>query len=164
MRHESGGARVIYPVTVADPRIDREAWARLLAELIQQETGGNQTHFSIAVGVDRKTVSRWLKAEVDVSEDKVRAVARALGVPVAELLVKVGYYQAGEMPDEPVRPAAPEEDPAVQVILASDAPPSLKRELVAYLREQRAEQERQRIEEARRLLSVAQRARRRRAG
>lgn len=152
------GTHALYPVGVAAPKIDRDAWASLVRELIDQESAGNQTHFGLAVGVDRKTVGRWLSGMHDVSEEKVRSVARALGIPPRDLLVRVGYYRADELPaEEP--PTA--EDAAIDLVRNSDLSLSAKRELIEHLIAQREEQRRQQVAEAQRLIDLARRRGRR---
>lgn len=146
---------VLYPGDVATPKIDRSAWASLVASLIEQESGGNQTHFGLAVGVDRKTVARWLAGSVDVSEEKVRAVARALGVPPRDLLVQVGYYRADEMPPEDTSDRIQEANAAIELVRNSDLSLSAKRELIAHFVAQRQEYERQQVAEAQRLIDLA---------
>ncbi len=152
--------RVLYPGEVATPKIDRSAWAAVVAALIDQESGGNQTHFGLAVGVDRKTVARWLAGTVDVSEEKVRAVARALGQPARDLLVRVGYYQADELPAEDV-PTPAETDAAIELVRNSNLSLSAKRELISHLMAQREEYRRQQLAEAQRLIELAGRRSRR---
>jgi transcriptional regulator with XRE-family HTH domain len=152
---------VLYPVEVGEPKIDRTAWAALVASLIQQESGGNQTHFGHAVGVDRKTVARWLAGTVDVSEEKVRAVARALGIEARGLLIQVGYYSADELPMAESRVA--DADTAIELVRSSDLSLSAKRQLIDHLMAQREEYLRQQVAEAQRLIDLA-RHRGRRAG
>lgn len=78
-------------------RIDREEWASLIAELVVAETRGNKSAFARLVGVDYKTLMRWLRKTQDVSEDSIRRVAGALGRNPMELLVRIGYYRAAEV-------------------------------------------------------------------
>lgn len=143
------------------PDIDKEAWAALLAELIQAESGGNKAQFAVAVGVDRRTITRWLSGDVSVSEESVRAVARALGIPLADVLVKLGYYRQEDLPTEPIAERLiAEDDEAIRLIRESDVPMSLKRDLIAHLLEQRAQHQAQRLAEAERMLALARRTRR----
>lgn len=155
---------VLYPLDVP-PRpvaIDKDAWATLLGELIQQETGGNKAQFAANIRVDRRTVTRWLGGQVSVSEESVRLVARELGLPVGDLLVRLGYYTAEDLPAEPIAERlVVEDDEAIKLIRDSDAPPSLKRELIEHLLAQRAEHERQRLAEAQRMLELGMRGRKR---
>ncbi len=89
--------------------IDREAWASVIQDLMQ-EHGMSQTALATAVGVAAKTVQRWQRQAVDVSEESVRQVARALGYRAMDLLIRVGYYRsedavagpADNWTDEPV--------------------------------------------------------------
>jgi len=155
------GAVALYPSVVARPVIDRKAWAELLAELVQRESGGNVTAFATAVGMDRRTVTRWRRAEVAVSEESVRAVARALGLNVADVLVRLGYYRQEDLPAEPIAERlVAEDDIAIRTIRESDVPMSLKRELIAAMLERRREHEAQRLAEVERMLALARRTRR----
>lgn len=158
------GVHVLYPADMP-PRpaaIDKDAWAALLRELIQQETGGNKAQFAVNIRVDRRTVTRWLAGDVSVSEESVRTVARELGLPIGDLLVKLGYYTEADLPSEPIAERlVVEDDDAIKLIRESGAPPSLKRELIEHLLAQRAEHERQRLAEAERMLAIAMRGRKR---
>lgn len=126
---------VRYPAVVADGSIDREAWAAVVSQLIAEESGGNKSRFAALVGVTYKTVLRWTRAESDVSEDSVRQVARALHISPLALLVKVGYYTEADL--DAVAPStvtvAPDDDPALQVILESDVPPRMKQRMIQRL-------------------------------
>lgn len=134
----------------------------MLSELIEQETGGNKARFAAILGVDRRTITRWLDRSSAVSEESVRGVARHLGLPVGDLLVRLGYYTAEDLPAEPIAERLlVEDDAAIKLIRESEAPPSLKRELIEHLLAQRAEHERQRLAEAQRMLELATRGRRR---
>lgn len=150
------------PYTLA-MSIDREAWAAVVAKLLQDEADGNQTHFAAIVGADRKTVARWLAGTVDVSEEKLRSVARNLGISARDLLLRVGYYQADELPTED-NPAIADTNDAIELVRKSDLSPSAKRELIAHLTAQLEEYRRQQVAEATRLIELAKRQRPRRAG
>jgi transcriptional regulator with XRE-family HTH domain len=142
---------------VSDPKVDREAWAAEVTRLIEQEARGNKSAFARMIGIQSiKTVDRWLAQSVNVSEESVRQVARALNLPVTPLLVKVGFLRPSEMPDAAAQ--LREDDEAITLVEASDAPPSLKRELLEHLRQQRAEHEQQRLAEIRRMLELAERS------
>jgi len=137
---------VVYPQRVSEPNVDREAWAHEVARLIQEEAGGNKSLFARQVGLRSvKTVDRWLARSVNVSGESVRQVARALQLSVTDLLVKVGLL----LPEDLAAPTArPEEDAeAIRIVQESDAPPHLKRQLLAHLAKQRAAHEQQRLAE-----------------
>src|SRR5690606_36664133 len=91
---------------------------------------GKKAPFARIVGVAPRTVDRWLRAEVDVSEASVREVARALGIPAVDLLVAAGYFDARDLADV-------QGDPALQMIYESDLPEHVKDRLVERLREMR---------------------------
>lgn len=102
-------------MTTADT-INRNAWAQLVAELIQSQTRGKKAPFARLIGVDTRSLDRWLKCEVKVSEESVRDVARAFNLNPMDLLVAVGYYQVAEV--APPTPVDPRLDPVIQRILA----------------------------------------------
>lgn len=137
------GTHARYPLVVApDGGIDREAWARVVAALRQDETKGKTLPFARKIGVDPRTVDRWLRQQVAVKEENIRAVARALDRPPMDLLVQVGYYQPGEV--APPIPPDPRDDPVVQAILADprlnedQRTVLVRRELARIKREQEA--------------------------
>lgn len=108
-----------------------------MAALIESETRGKKAAFSRLIGVNTRTLDRWLAREVDVSEESVRSVARATNRPAMDLLIKVGYYRQDEVPglasSEPT-------DPDVLIILRRLADPNTPeperqtiREMLNYL-------------------------------
>jgi hypothetical protein len=111
------GIRARYSVAVAVERsVDRGAWAGLVVELMNRETKGKKLPFAKRVGVNPRTVDRWIREEVSVTHESVRQVAERLDLSAMDLLVKVGYYRAGEM--APPRAADPYDDPVIQEIMA----------------------------------------------
>jgi hypothetical protein len=138
---------------VARAKVDREAWAHEVARLIQEEAKGNKSAFARMVGVASvKTIDRWLARSVDVSEESVRMVARQLNLPIADLLVKVGLLLPEDLQGSGT--AIDSDAEAIRVIEEADIPPSLKRQLIKHLREQREEHERQRLAEVQRTLGI----------
>ncbi len=139
---------VRYAGDMSARRINREAWAAEVQQLITEETAGNRSRFAVLVGMSYKTVGRWLDCSVDVSEDSVRQVARALGINALDLLIRVGYYQPSD-----IQPAAPPvaaevaDDPALSAILETDLPPRYKARMIQRLTELRAEQRRREVDE-----------------
>lgn len=123
------GIHARYPLGVTvSGGINREAWAQVVAALRLSEAKGKTATFARKIGVDPRTVDRWLKQEVAVKEENIRAVARALDRSPIELLVQVGYYQANEI--APAGMPDPYEDAIVQEILAD---PSLTEDQRAEL-------------------------------
>lgn len=111
------GIHARYALVVApDGGINREAWAHVVSSLRQEEAKGKTATFARKIGVDPRTVDRWLRQQVAVKEENIRAVARALDRSPMELLVQVGYYEAGEI--APPTPVDPHDDPVIQRILA----------------------------------------------
>lgn len=144
---------VLYAGGVPGAQINREEWAALIADLLHSETAGNKTKFAELVGVDRKTIARWLAREVAVSEESVRELARALRLQPAEILVRVGYYEAREIREMPPIPALTASDErAIRMIEESKLSPSAKRQLVELVHRRRAEHEQMRADEVRQLL------------
>lgn len=142
--------RVRYGRAVTGRRqIDRAAWARVVDKLVTTEAGGNQTCFGALVGVTPKTVGRWLRKQVDVSEEAVRGVANALNQPPLPLLVEVGYYTADEATGAigQTAGARDDRDPEIQVILNSGVSDDLKTELVAHVKRRREEDQRRRMDD-----------------
>lgn len=144
--------RVRYATDVAEGSIDREAWAKVINQLIAEETRGNKSRFANLVGVTYKTVLRWTQQASDVSEDSVRQVARALRISPLMLLVQVGYYTDADLgaAAEVTAPAAlDQDDPALQAILAADVPPRVKQRMIQRLQELRARDAERHVDEVR---------------
>ena len=139
---------VHYAGDVARRRINREAWAAEVGRLINEEAGGNRSRFSVLVGFNYKTVGRWLNSSVDVSEESVRAVARALSIAPMDLLTRVGYYSAADLqlPQAPTR-AEIVADPAIQAIESSEVPPRVKAKMRQRLHELREAQRQREVDE-----------------
>lgn len=132
---------VRYDQAVGERRIDRDAWADVVAQLIAQETGGNTSRFAQLVGVTYRTVRRWLTKGGDVSEESVRQVARAVHIPTAELLLRVGFYDAADLATGgEITPADARDDPALQIILEADVPPRVKQRMIQRLQQLRAQE------------------------
>jgi hypothetical protein len=102
----------------------------------------------VLVGVNYKTVGRWLNSSVDVSEESVRAVARALSIAPMDLLTRVGYYSAADLqlPQAPTR-AEIVADPAIQAIESSEVPPRVKAKMRQRLHELREAQRQREVDE-----------------
>lgn len=91
-------------------RIDREAWARELNELIARfDPGprwpGNKSAFSRRVVYTTRTIDRWLAKQTDVEPDSVRAVGERLGFSEREqvdLLTRIGYFTMPATANTPV--------------------------------------------------------------
>lgn len=127
---QQSGMYARYDAPMGSRRINREAWATIVEDLVFRHCRGKKAPFARIVGVAPRTVDRWLRAEVDVSEASVREVARALGIPAVDLLVAAGYFDARDLADV-------QGDPALQMIYESDLPDHVKDRLVERLREMR---------------------------
>jgi hypothetical protein len=153
---------VPYSLSVSERKVNREAWAHEIARLIQEEDGGNKSAFARRVGIGIRSVDRWLARTVNVSEESVRDVCRALNLPPLPMLVRVGYYQEGEAWAPSTAELLAEDEAALRLIDEADeteVPPSLKRQLRAHVVEERARHEAQRLAEIQRLIDLARRAR-----
>lgn len=166
--HWGHDTRVIYPqpMVAAGREIDRAEWSRVILELLDAEAGGNRTRLAEMVGVTYLTVKRWIDARNTVSEDSVRAVARAFNMSAIDLLIRVGYYQIDELAPAPavVGPAkgAPT-DEIRDLIDAAAITPSEKRELHKQVALKRAEAEAALKADTERWIAVLRRPRRRTA-
>lgn len=152
---------VIYAVPVAgrEREINREEWSRVVLELLEAEAGGNRTRLAELIGVDYQTIRRWIIGKNAVSEESVRQVARAFKLSAIDLLVRVGYYQPGELISAP-EPVDAADDDLLTEIDAAKVPPSVKRELRQYVEDQRVAFEKQLAENVRWRLAAEQRNRR----
>lgn len=146
------GAHARYSAVVAaDGSVDRDAWARLVGELMARETKGKKLPFARKIGVDPRTVDRWLRHEVDVKEESVRAVAAALDLRAIDLLVQVGVYKPTDV-GPPVYPD-PRDDAVIQRILTDRRITEKQRvELVQLQLKQIKEDQRRREAEYERLV------------
>lgn len=113
------GTHVGYSPGMSPRRVDREAWAKTIRDLVRGVSKGNKSAFARRVGLTTRTIDRWLAAEVDVSEGSVRQVAERLDISGIELLIAVGYYRPEEL--TLTAPTAPDvrQDPVIQAIVSS---------------------------------------------
>src|SRR5690606_35754724 len=95
------GMHVHYAQGVPERRVSREAWAEIVNDLVASEAAGVKARFARLVGVDYKTVLRWLRGDVDVSEALIRQVADRLHISPLRLLVQVGLYDPSELSPAP---------------------------------------------------------------
>lgn len=154
---------VLYPQRMAGKsrEINREEWSRVIRELLETEAAGNQAELSRLIGVRYQTIRRWLAGSHSVSEESVRAVARAFKLSSLDLLIRVGYWKPDEL-GSPDAPAAGAEhvDRATEAVDSSNLRPSTKRELFAFIEERRAAFEDQLLADVERLIGIELRARR----
>lgn len=128
-------------------RVDRAEWAALIRELMTAETKGRKEPFARVIGVNSRTITRWLDRDVDVSEGSVRLVARTLGRQPMDLLIRVGYYRQADLLPQPVPRGAEDDDHVVERIQAADLPPAEKRRMLERLRKLRADQRARELDE-----------------
>lgn len=141
---------VTYADQVSERRIDREAWANEVKRLIADEFDGNRAAFTRETKVGYKTVARWIDQSVDVSEESVRTVARALHIKPMDLLMRIGYYRSADIGapcTEP--PVVPADDEAMRLIEESAFPPRIKARMRQRLLEMRAQRAAAEAEEVR---------------
>lgn len=152
--------RVLYPLDVAERKINRTAWAGITRQLLDEEYAGNKTAFGTAIDSDRKTINRWLDEDVDVSEEMVRKVARRHNLSPMDLLIEVGYYVAQDVRTEPAEPVAVG-DELLELIETAPVTPSQKREMREHVAAKRAEADAAIKTEIERWIQLVRRPRRR---
>ena len=138
-------ARYHAGMSASSAGINRDAWAGVLNRLIREHTKGKKAPFARLVGVDDRTLSRWLRSEVDVREENIRAVARAIDVPPATLLVAAGLYGPEELAAP--EPVDPREDPVIRAIMADPRLTAAEREELASRQLEQMERDLQRRRE-----------------
>jgi hypothetical protein len=157
-----GDMHVLYPHLVAGRKIDRAAWADVVERLLTEEAEGNKTAFGAVIGVDRKTVNRWLDQGVDVSDENVRAVARAFHLSAVDLLIRVGYFLPEDLQNRPAQDDVviqkPDGDVIAIQIKHAKVRPSVKRDLMQYVADKRAQFEAQLAADVERILIAEQRS------
>lgn len=151
---------VRYHRFVSEVKVDRDAWATVIADLIREETRGNKAAFARKIGVKTvKTVDRWLAKEVNVSAESVRSVARALGLSDLELLRKVGYVEADEATMQRIEQQLADDRAALQYVRdQTDLPPSVRRDIEESLLATISEQEQTLMDLARRMVDLARKS------
>jgi transcriptional regulator with XRE-family HTH domain len=141
------GMHVPYSAAMPAGRIDRDAWALAVQELIARfdpgpKGEGNKSAFARRVGVTTKTLERWAQRKTEVKIETVRSVVEALSLDPresADLLTRIGFRFGVIAPPVPVEP---EQDPVVRMILddpqwtEAERAALLKRELQRIKREQ----------------------------
>ncbi len=109
--------RFRYDALMSSGVVDREKWAKVVAQLIADHTRGKKATFARLVGFDPTTIGHWLRGTVAVSEASVRQVAERTGRNPMGLLIEVGVWSIDELP---VRPTEEEIDEEISMVL--DAP------------------------------------------
>ncbi len=155
--------RFQYDHLVAGGVVDRAEWARVVQDLLAVEAQpaleggkarvhGAKTRFATRVGIKTpRTVDTWLDKQVDVKESSVRAVAAAYGINPIELLIRVGFFTADEVP----APAIPAEDAwIVELVAGYDFSAAKKRQLTAVLLEQERRERGERLRRLREQIEV----------
>jgi hypothetical protein len=127
---------------VTEARIDRESWATMVHSLIVVHSGGNLERFARTVGINARTIRRWLDLQVDVSFDNVRKVGVATGTSLDALLLSAGYL--GPPDDASVNAVADEE---LRLIHAAPIDKDLRQRLLRYVVDRRERDRRARIED-----------------
>jgi hypothetical protein len=116
-----------YDSLVATGVVDREAWADVVRELLAEHTKGKKATFARLVGFDPTTIGNWLRGDVAVSEASVRQVAERCGRNPMDLLIRVGFYRADQLP---VRLTEKQIDEEQQIVLDD---PTIDDEQKAYI-------------------------------
>ncbi len=145
----SSDTHVAYHVPMdSEHRIDRAEWAAVVREVLETETGGKKEPLARLLGINSKTLQRWLSEEVAVSEEYVRLVARTTGRDPMGLLTRVGYYREADLNVKPPpNPLEIAEDAALKVIEESGHPPRVKARMRERLYELRRQRQAAEVEE-----------------
>lgn len=107
-------------------------WARLIAEIVARP-GWNRQRLADTAKVHRHTIRRWISGEsANVSASSVRLIAEAAGVD-HDVAARAAFGAQEQL--------RAEDDRAVKLILESDAPDTVKNELIAHVRSRRQESE-----------------------
>jgi hypothetical protein len=114
------------------------------------------------IGVTYLTIKRWIDARHDVSQDSVRAVARAFDLSAIDLLIRVGYYRSEELAAQTPAPSGGS-DGVADLIDSAGITPSEKRELHKQVAAKRAEAEAALMADVERWIAMMRRPRRRNA-
>lgn len=121
---------------MSDKNASREGWANLIGSLIKLKAGGNQTQFARLVGINVRTVRRWLDGDVDISLWKMLDVARVAEMHPTQLLIAAKIYSPEDGCQSAEEPASPDEES--RIIRAAQVDDDTKQALlqrVAELRE-----------------------------
>lgn len=176
VRQES---RFPYHQLVASGIVDRKEWAKVVQELLDIEAAplteggrtrvhGAKTRFAEKTGLKTaRTVDTWLHGDVEVKEASVKQVAEGYGIKPMELLIRVGFYTAEEVPVRLTDKQIDEEQRAVLDLDLDDEQKALILEALDEMRsadEQLLEQQRARDKQRRRqrIAEMIERARERR--
>lgn len=150
-RERNTGTPVIdfpYDRLVATGEVNRDEWAKIVRELLAEYTRGKKATFARMLGMDPKTIDNWLTGRVRVSEESIRDVAALTDRNAMDLLIRVGYYELGEMPHQPTPEQIDEEQRTV--VEADGLTDEQKAAILMALDEMRATDERLRAELAER--------------
>ncbi|WP_030342370.1 helix-turn-helix domain-containing protein [Streptomyces sp. NRRL S-1022] len=74
---------------------------------IDSPRGGGKTKLAEDAGVHRAAVTRLLQRQSMPDLDTMRGLARALGVPVRDVLIRSGKLTEEDLPQAPAPPAVP---------------------------------------------------------
>lgn len=133
-----------YDRLVATGEVNREEWARIVQEMLAEFTKGKKATLARKLGMDPKTIDNWLSGSVKVSEESIRNAADRTGHNAMEWLIRVGYYQIGELPYQPTEEEIDEEQ---RTVLESDLDDETKAEILQQLEDMRTADERLIVEQ-----------------
>jgi len=144
---------------MSEPTVDRDAWARLIAELVRTRAKGNKAAFARMVDLKAaRTVDRWLAKEVNVNAESVRKVANGLGLSLVELLAQVGYIKPDDESMRALAATIASDRAAIAYVRAQDDLPSnVRSEIEASLVKTVEEHERALMALAERMVDLARR-------
>lgn len=88
---------------------------------IDSPRGGGKTKLAEDAGVHRAAVTRLLQRQSMPDLDTMRGLARALGVPVRDVLIRSGRLTEEDLPEAPAPPAVPSPNAALSAEQAAAA-------------------------------------------
>lgn len=143
--------RVIYLVRVRGTHAPRD-WATYIGA-VREGTLLSKAEFARRIGVDRGTINRWENGQTKPTDVAIlMRLARTFQLDLDDV-----FGAAGFRPEAEVEAPAPERDEEAEEIMASNLPPSIKRELLQVLAEERERDKQRRLEQMRRLIAAQRR-------
>lgn len=92
------GMRARYDLRMTGRDVDRDEWAQIVRELLDQHTRGKKAPFARNLDVSEKTIDRWLARSVRVSEESVYKVAGAFDLNPVDLMIRLGLITRDQVP------------------------------------------------------------------
>lgn len=128
----------------------------MIAELRAEHAKGKTVPFARLIGVNPRTVTRWLDQTAAVMEASVRMVADVFSLNAMDLLIRVGFYSTAERYAAPER-EAPEVDEELDIILAANVDDITKHLMIERLYQLREQDKQRRLADLRWNIEQSQR-------